>query len=115
MSMTCATGPSGLPSHAAVLEGLRRVCFRQVVRYQHDPLFDALARMAFVAWVRQPVRLSQQPVSVRSQRVPTPVEVAELTDTGRAALDWLAGLEQSDQWLVIRARPYGMPHPSNAS
>ncbi|WP_175907732.1 MULTISPECIES: hypothetical protein [Burkholderia] len=95
------------PTYAAVLDGLRRVCHRQVVRHRHGAPFEAFAQLGFITWVRQPVRLSQQ-VSERSRFVPTPVDVAELTDTGRAALDWLVALEATAQWETLRARPYGM-------
>jgi hypothetical protein len=106
---------TGLPSHEAVLEGLRHIHYRQVVRHKHAALFDTLARMAFIAWVRQPLRVSQQPVSTRSQHIPLPVEVAELTDTGRAALDWLTRLEQLDEWIVRRTSPYDSQYASDAS
>jgi len=48
------------PSHAAVLEALRHARTRQVMRYRHTPVFDALVELNFIVWVRQPVRLSQQ-------------------------------------------------------
>lgn len=101
-------------TYAVVLDGLRRVCHRQVVRYRHGAPFDALAQLGFIAWVRQPVRLSQQ-VSERSRHVPVPIEVAELTDTGRAALEWLISLEASAHWETLRARPYGMRDHQEAS
>lgn len=107
MSMTGATGPSGLPSHAAVLEGLRRICFRQVVRYRHEPVVDVLRQLGFVDWGRQPARLSQLPASARAESYQAPVEVAALTATGQAALDWLAALEHSPQWAEIKSLPYG--------
>lgn len=66
-----------------------------------------LVQMGFMAWVRQPTRLSQ-PVSARSRRVPAPIEVAELTPLGRSALDWLSGLEQRPRWTVLRELPYGL-------
>lgn len=50
---------SSVPSHAAVLAALRHIGRRQVVRHRHDPIVDTLVRWGFVAWVRQPVRLSQ--------------------------------------------------------
>ncbi len=56
--------------------------------------------------MRLPTRLSQQ-VSERSRHVPAPIEVAELTDIGRAALDWLFTLETTAHWETLRARPYG--------
>lgn len=102
------------PTYAAVLDGLRRVCHRQVVRYRQGAPFDALAQMGFIAWVRQPVRLSQQ-VSEKSRYVPAPIDIAELTDTGRAALDWLVGLETTSQWETLRARPYGARDDREAS
>lgn len=95
------------PSHADVLEGLRRVVYRQVVRYRHEPLFDVLHQLGFVDWVRQPVPLSQRPVSARSPHHPAPVEIAVLNDTGRAALDRLSGLEQSPRWADLQGAPYG--------
>jgi hypothetical protein len=76
------------------------------VRYRHGAPFDALAQMGFIAWVRQPIRLSQQ-VSAHSRHVPAPIKVAELTDTGRAALDWLIALEATAHWETLRTRPYG--------
>jgi hypothetical protein len=79
--MIGATEPSGLPSHEAVLEGLRRACFRQVVRYRHEPMVDALRQLGFVDWGRQPTRLSQLPASARSASYHAPVEVAQLTAT----------------------------------
>jgi len=107
--------PTASPSHKAVLEGLKRTCYRQVQRYRHDPLLDVLERMTLVAWVRQPLRLSQLPLSARAPRVPAPVEIAELTDAGRAALERLSSLEQSDQWLAIRATPYALQYPSTVT
>lgn len=99
------------PSHAAVLDGLRHACHRQVVRHRHTPVFDALVELDFIVWVRQPIRLSQQ-VSERSRHVPAPIEVAELTALGHAALDWLMTLEANAHWETLRARPYGThAHP----
>lgn len=95
-----------VPSHATVLDHLRHACHRQVVRYRHAAPFDALAQLGFITWVRQPIRLSQQ-VSDRSRQRPAPIEVAELTAHGRAALDWLIALEATAQWETLRARPYG--------
>ncbi|MEX3630140.1 MAG: hypothetical protein VB138_12375 [Burkholderia sp.] len=94
------------PTYAAVLDGLRHLCHRQVMRYRHGAPVDALAQLGFIAWVRQPVRLSQQ-VSEQSRYVPAPIAVAALTDTGHAALDWLVALEATAQWEVLRVRPYG--------
>ncbi|WP_157381844.1 hypothetical protein [Burkholderia ubonensis] len=100
------TNSGNSPSYATVLEGLRHVCHRQVVRYRRGAPFDALAQMGFIVWVRQPIRLSQQ-VSERARLVPTPIEVAELTTLGRAALDWLIALEANAHWETLRSRPYG--------
>ncbi|MDN7431424.1 hypothetical protein [Burkholderia sp. AU45388] len=100
-----ATNSSAAPSYATVLDGLRHVCHRQVVRYRHGAPVEALARMGFIAWVRQPIRLSQQ-VAERSRLVPVPIEVAELTDTGRAALDWLVAFEATAHWETLHTRPY---------
>lgn len=88
------------------------MCCRQVVRYRHDPLFDALARMGFIAWIRQPAHLSPHPVSGRTghYQAPVAVAVAGLTDTGRAASDRLTGLEPSGQWKsAFRAKIAACP------
>lgn len=103
-----------VPSYEAVLDGLRHVCHRQVVRYRHDARFAALAGMGFITWVRQPIRLSQQPVSARSIPYRAPVEVAELTATGRSALDWLRDLAQSPQWHMLKSLPYGHRPPGTS-
>ncbi|MBU9193001.1 hypothetical protein KTD33_00460 [Burkholderia gladioli] len=98
----------GVPSYAAVLAGLRHIARRQVVRHRHDATIDILVRWGFIAWVRQPVRLSQQPVSARSPHCPVPEELATLTDDGRACLDWLAALEPTPCWATLRAQPYSL-------
>jgi hypothetical protein len=95
------------PSHETVLEGLRRVCYRQVVRYRDEPVFDALVEMGFIVWVRQDPSLSQQQMPAGSRSYRAPVEVAVMGATGHTALNWLAHLEQSPQWPVLRALPYG--------
>jgi hypothetical protein len=95
------------PSHAAVLDGLRHVCHRQVVRHRHGARFDVLVQMGFMAWVRQPTRLSQQHASTLAVAYHPPIEVAELTPLGRSALDWLTGLEHRPRWAVLRELPYG--------
>ncbi|CAG9235895.1 conserved hypothetical protein [Burkholderia gladioli] len=100
---------SSVPSHAAVLAVLRHVCRRQVVRHRHDATIDTLVGWGFVAWVRQPLRLSQQPVSVRSPHCPVPEDLATLTDDGRGCLDWLTGLESTPWWETLRAQPYSLP------
>lgn len=92
-------------TYAVVLDGLRRVLYREVVRYRQSAPFEAFAEMGFIAWVRQPVRLSQQ-VSDWSRHVPAPVDVAELTESGRAAMEWLVALEAAPQWDELRARIY---------
>ncbi len=98
-----------VPSHAAVLAMLRHVCRRQVVRHRHDATIDTLVGWGFVAWVRQPLRLSQQPVSARAPHCPVPEELATLTDDGRACLDWLTALESTPWWETLRAQPYSLP------
>ncbi|KAF1065572.1 hypothetical protein DX980_00380 (plasmid) [Burkholderia gladioli] len=100
--------PPSVPTHAAVLAALRHIGRRQVVRHRHDARVDTLVRWGFVAWVRQPVRLSQQPVSARSPHCPVPEALATLTDDGRACLDWLTALESTPWWDTLRAHPYSL-------
>ncbi|MEX3556467.1 MAG: hypothetical protein VB131_07975 [Burkholderia gladioli] len=96
-----------------MLDGLRQVRHRQIVRDRHGGPVDALARMGFLVWARQPIRLSQQG-SERSRHVTAPIKIAELTMTGRAALDWLVALEATPHWEILRVRPYGARDHRNA-
>lgn len=111
-AMTSSTVRMLYPSHQAVLDGLRHVCLRQVVRHRHDAIVDTLARWGFVMWVRQPIRRSQLEGSPLSGGVPVPEYVAELTDNGRGCLDWLAALERTRWWDVLRMKPYPFPRGS---
>ncbi|MFW2275957.1 hypothetical protein [Burkholderia orbicola] len=93
-------------SYEAVLDSLRHVCYRQVVRYRHEPIFDALMDMRLIVWVRQPIRLSQLDASVRSKYYRESIEIAELTLAGRAVLHRLVELELLASWAKLRSRPY---------
>ncbi|WP_060348653.1 hypothetical protein [Burkholderia territorii] len=100
--------------HVAVLDGLRHACHRRVVRHRHGAVFDALAQMGFITWVRQPTRLSSPIVSDRAIAYHGPVEIAELTPVGRSALDWLTGLERRVRWAILRDLHYGLRRAPDA-
>jgi hypothetical protein len=93
-------------THAALLDALRRVRQRQVVRYRHARVLDALHALGLIEWVRQPERRSQQLSSPDSAFYRAPIEVAQFTPAGRTALDRLVRLEDAPGWSQLAGAPY---------
>lgn len=88
-------------NHARLLELLRFVAHRQVVRGRHSPVLNRLFDWGWIAWDRRPPRTSQLTRSHHTT-LALPEDVAVLTVTGRAMLDQLAALEASTSWNGLK-------------
>lgn len=93
-------------THTAVLDALRHVRQRQVVRYRHGRVLDALHALGLIEWTRQPVRVSQQLSSPDPAFYHAPAEVAQLTAAGRSTLARLVCLEDAPGWADIARAPF---------
>ncbi len=100
------------PTHHAVLEDLRHVRLRQVVRHRHARGIDALVGLGFVQWASEAPRPSQRDRRATASDYLPPVEIAELTPLGLRALEWLTQLEQGPWWDELRWRAYGSREPA---
>lgn len=85
-------------SNEAVLEALRRAQLRQVPWAKRPQVFEFLREMGLLDTVRQ-----------RTAAAPgyhSPVDIAVLTEIGKAEIDRLERSERSAQWLAMRAGDY---------
>ncbi|MFP3277858.1 MAG: hypothetical protein RXR52_44210 [Paraburkholderia sp.] len=93
-------------THTAVLDALRHVRQRQVVRYRHGRVLDALHALGLIEWTREPVRVSQQQSSPDSAFYHAPAEVAQLTAAGRSTFARLISLEDAPGWAHVARTPF---------
>jgi len=105
LTMSAMNEPRSV-THAAVRDALLRVQQREVVRYRHGRVLDALHALSLIEWIRQPVRISQQLASPESAFYRAPVKVAQLTVAGLAALDRLVRLAAAPGWPQLADEPY---------
>jgi hypothetical protein len=95
-----------VPTRAEVLSALRQIRLRQAVRGRHAPLLDALHALGLIVWAPQPLRASHHLLSARAKALLVPDQIAQLSGTGRAALERLTALTQTPDWPSLARRPY---------
>jgi len=91
-------------SNEVVLDALRHVQLRQVPWAKRPQIFEFLRDMGLLDTVRQ-----------RTAATPgyhSPVDIAVLTDTGKAEIDRLERHERSAQWSAQRIVEYACTWPA---